>query len=40
MNSGYTMLGQSAEFENIQRIAKIMAATDVTVLIQGESGTG
>ena len=40
MKSEYTMLGQSAEFENIQRTAKIMAATDVTVLIQGESGTG
>ncbi|MDH5600771.1 MAG: sigma-54 dependent transcriptional regulator, partial [Gammaproteobacteria bacterium] len=36
----HDMLGQSAEFENIQRTAKIMAATDVTVLIQGESGTG
>ena len=36
----YNMLGHSAEFENIQRTAKIMAATDVTVLIQGESGTG
>lgn len=34
------MFGQSAEFENIQRSAKIMAATDVTVLVQGESGTG
>lgn len=34
------MLGQSAEFENIQRTAKIMSATDVSVLIQGESGTG
>ena len=40
MNTEHTMLGQSAEFENIQRTAKIMAATDVTVLIQGESGTG
>lgn len=40
MNSQHNMLGQSAEFENIQRSAKIMAATDVTVLIQGESGTG
>ena len=40
MKSKYTMLGQSAEFENIQRTAKIMAATDVTVLIQGGSGTG
>lgn len=36
----YDMLGQSAEFESIQRTAKIMAATNVTVLIQGESGTG
>jgi len=36
----HRMLGQSAEFENIQRTAKIMSATDVTVLIQGESGTG
>ena len=34
------MLGQSAEFENIKRTAKIMAGTDVTVLIQGDSGTG
>lgn len=40
MDTQHTMLGQSAEFENIQRSAKIMAATDVTVLIQGESGTG
>lgn len=40
MSSEYTMLGQSAEFENIQRTAKIMATTDVTVLVQGESGTG
>ena len=36
----YDMLGQSAEFEGVQRTAKIMAATDVTVLIQGESGSG
>jgi len=36
----HNMLGQSVEFENIQRTAKIMSATDVTVLIQGESGTG
>lgn len=34
------MLGQSAEFEGIKRTAKIMAGTDVTVLIQGESGSG
>jgi two-component system, NtrC family, response regulator HydG len=36
----HRMLGQSPEFESIQRTAKIMAASDVTVLIQGESGTG
>lgn len=36
----YDMLGQSAEFEGVQRTAKIMASTDVTVLIQGESGSG
>ena len=40
MNSNNSMLGQSAEFQNIQRTAKIMATTDVTVLIQGASGTG
>ena len=40
MNSEHTMLGQSAEFENIKRNAKIIAASDVTVLIQGESGSG
>lgn len=40
MTTETIMLGQSAEFANIQRAAKIMAATDVTVLIQGESGTG
>ncbi len=34
------MFGQSAEFENIRRNAKIIAAADVTVLIQGESGSG
>ena len=36
----YDMLGQSPEFEGVQRTAKIMAASDVTELIQGESGTG
>lgn len=40
MNTENKMLGQSVEFDNIQRSAKIIAATDVTVLIQGESGTG
>jgi len=40
IQSETNMLGESAEFENIKRSAKIMAASDVTVLIQGESGTG
>ena len=40
MKTEHHMLGQSPEFESIQRAAKIMAATDATVLIQGESGTG
>lgn len=40
MNTEHKMLGHSAEFENIQRSAKMIAATDVTVLLQGESGTG
>jgi DNA-binding NtrC family response regulator len=34
------MTGQSAEFLAVLRAAKIVAATDVSVLIQGESGTG
>ncbi len=40
IQSETNMLGESAEFENLKRSAKIMAASDVTVLIQGESGTG
>ena len=34
------MLGQSPEFLAIQRAAKMIAATDAAVLIQGETGTG
>ncbi|MGR8935385.1 MAG: sigma-54 interaction domain-containing protein [Gammaproteobacteria bacterium] len=35
-----TIIGQSPEFESLLRSAKIVAATDVTVLIAGETGTG
>ena len=34
------LTGQSPEFLALQRSAKIVAATDVTVLISGETGTG
>lgn len=34
------LLGASPEFTSVIRSAKVVAATDVTVLIQGESGTG
>lgn len=35
-----TIIGQSPAFESLLRSAKIVAATDVTVLIKGETGTG
>ncbi len=35
-----TMIGQSPNFEAMLRSAKVVAATDVTVLIAGETGTG
>lgn len=35
-----TIIGQSPAFESLLRSAKIVAATDVTVLIAGETGTG
>jgi DNA-binding NtrC family response regulator len=35
-----TMIGQSPNFEALLRSAKMVAATDVTVLIVGETGTG
>jgi len=34
------MLGDSPEFQSVLRSARIVAATDVTLLIQGETGTG
>jgi len=34
------MLGESAEFLSVIRSARIVAATDVTVLIEGDTGTG
>jgi len=34
------LTGQSAEFQALVRAAKVVAATDVTVLLLGESGTG
>ncbi len=34
------IIGQSPAFESLLRSAKIVAATDVTVLIKGETGTG
>ena len=34
------MLGQSPEFQAVLHASKMIAATDVPVLIQGESGTG
>jgi len=35
-----TLIGQSPSFEALTRSAKLVAATDVTVLIVGETGTG
>jgi transcriptional regulator with PAS, ATPase and Fis domain len=35
-----TIIGQSPALESLVRSAKIVAATDVTVLINGETGTG
>ncbi|MBF0470546.1 MAG: sigma-54-dependent Fis family transcriptional regulator [Gammaproteobacteria bacterium] len=34
------LIGQSPQLEALMRAAKVVAATDVTVLLQGESGTG
>ena len=34
------LIGQSAEFQNVIRSAQVVAATDVTVLIEGDTGTG
>jgi len=34
------LIGQSPNFESMLRSARMVAATDVTVLIIGETGTG
>ncbi|NOQ36994.1 MAG: AAA family ATPase, partial [Methylococcaceae bacterium] len=35
-----SIIGQSPAFESLLRSAKMIAGTDVTVLIKGETGTG
>ncbi|MDD2864694.1 MAG: sigma-54 dependent transcriptional regulator [Methylococcales bacterium] len=40
MNSFKTIIGESPALETLIRSAKIVAATDVTVLLKGETGTG
>lgn len=40
MNAYGKLIGESAEFQAVIRSAQIIAATDVTVLIEGETGTG
>ena len=35
-----SIIGQSPALESLIRSAKMVAATDVTVLLQGETGTG
>jgi transcriptional regulator with PAS, ATPase and Fis domain len=40
MTSFETLIGQSPNFESLLRSARMVAATDVTVLIIGETGTG
>ena len=35
-----TIIGDSPAFENVLRSAKLVARTDVTILIKGETGTG
>ncbi|MFZ2311580.1 MAG: sigma 54-interacting transcriptional regulator, partial [Methylobacter sp.] len=35
-----SIIGQSPALDSLIRSAKIVAATDVTVLIKGETGTG
>ncbi len=38
--SNTSIIGEAPEFETLLRAARVVAATDVTVLILGESGTG
>lgn len=40
MNKFESIIGKSPEFESVLRSAQMVAATDVTVLIKGETGTG
>lgn len=40
MNHFSSIIGQSPAFESLLRSAKVVAATDVTVLIKGDTGTG
>lgn len=40
MNAYENLIGNSAEFQAVIRSAQIIASTDVTVLIEGETGTG
>ncbi len=40
MNSFDSLVGRSPAYESLLRTAKLIAATDVTVLITGETGTG
>ena len=40
MNAFEKLIGESPEFQSVIRSAEIVAATDVTVLIEGDTGTG
>jgi len=40
MNAFKSLIGQSAEIQAVIRSAQVVAATDVTVLIEGDTGTG
>ncbi len=40
MNNFNTVIGQAPAFESLLRSAQVVAATDVTVLIKGDTGTG
>lgn len=40
MDNFQTLIGESPNFESLLRTAKMVAATDVTVLITGETGVG
>lgn len=40
MNSFNSVIGQAPAFESLLRSARVVAATDVTVLIKGDTGTG